>query len=157
MAPSMIRATTVLELQSKNTPLFATVRVNKAGQKEYVNPLCQRTPVVHVSNVSTGRRTDASDDGITCLELFFWSQGHGQSTDPDFTADVAVPSSWTEHMYLRAIDTTIKNLKGISILPASTLSPGYNSVNCVHFLFDMPNDNVEFIKMMSGLVPRHAE
>jgi hypothetical protein len=34
----MIRATAVLELQS-NTALYATVRVNKAGQEEYVNPL----------------------------------------------------------------------------------------------------------------------
>jgi hypothetical protein len=54
MAPSMTRATIVLELQS-NTPLLATVRINKAGQKEYLNPLCTRAPVIHVNDVSAGR------------------------------------------------------------------------------------------------------
>jgi hypothetical protein len=37
----------VLELES-NKPIFTTVRVNKVGQKEYVNPLCTRTPVMYV-------------------------------------------------------------------------------------------------------------
>jgi hypothetical protein len=51
---------------------------------------------MHVNNVSMGRWTDASDDGIACLKHYFWSQGHhDRSTDPDFTVDVAVPSSWT--------------------------------------------------------------
>jgi hypothetical protein len=49
MAPSMTtRTTIVLELQS-NTTLFATVRINKAGQKEYVNPLRTRDPVMYVN------------------------------------------------------------------------------------------------------------
>jgi hypothetical protein len=34
----------------------------------------------------------------------------------DFTVHIAVPSSWTEPMYRRGIDTTIKDTKGISIL-----------------------------------------
>jgi hypothetical protein len=120
MAPSMTRATIVLELQS-NTPLFATVRVNKAAQKEYVNPLCMRDAVMRVNNVSTGRWTAASDDGIACLELHFWRQRDERSTD------VAVPSSWTEPMYRRAMDTTIKDAKGISILPA---------IQCWNALYD---------------------
>jgi hypothetical protein len=40
MTPSMTPATAVVELQS-NTALYATFRLNKAGQKEYVNPLCK--------------------------------------------------------------------------------------------------------------------
>jgi hypothetical protein len=95
MAPSTTRTTTVLELQSK-TALYATVRLNKAGQKEYVNPLRKRAPVMHVTNISTGRWTDASDDGIACLELHFRRQHDEGSTDPDFTVDVVVPSLWTE-------------------------------------------------------------
>jgi hypothetical protein len=149
MAPSMTRATTVLQLQS-NTPLFATVRLNKEGQKEYVHPLRNRAPVMHVNYVSTGRWKDLSDDdGIACLELHFWrSHPEDRSTDPDFHVDVAVPSSWTEQMYLRAMDISIKNTKSISIVPASSLRPGCNTVNCVQFLFHMSHDNVHLKKMM---------
>ena len=98
----------------------------------------------------------ASDDGIACLELHFWHQRDGQSTcstdsSPDFTIDVAVPSWWTEQMYLRAMQVSIKNNKCISIVPASLLSPNYNTVNSVQFLFHMTNDNVALKEMMRGL------
>jgi hypothetical protein len=39
----------------------------------------------------------------------------------DFTVHIAVPSSWTEPMYRRGIDTTIKDTKGISILYSTSL------------------------------------
>jgi hypothetical protein len=155
----MTRATIVLELQS-NTPLFATVRVNKAGQKECINPLCMRDAVMRVNTVSTGRWTASSDDGIAILELHFWRQRDERSTStdsPDFTVDVALPSSWTDQMYIRAMEVSIKKTKSISIVPASLLCPGYNTVNCVQFLFHMTHDNVAFKKMMCGLPPRRLE
>jgi hypothetical protein len=53
--------------------------------------------------------------GIACLELHLWRQRDEQSTystdSPDFTIDVAVPSSWTEQMSLRAMEISIKNNK----------------------------------------------
>jgi hypothetical protein len=165
MVPSMTRETTVLELQSKR-PLFATVRLNKAtGQNEYVNPLIASAPLMNVTTVSTGRWTDndaISDDGIACLELHFWRpREERSSTDahPDFTVDVAVPLWWTEPMYLLAMDRSIQKTKAISIFPATTLRPGYNTVNFVHFLYDiMPNnDDVECNDMMSGLPRRRVE
>ena len=162
MTPSTTRrTTTVLELQS-NTPLFYTVRLNKTtGQKAYVNPLCNRAPVMYVNTVSTGEWKDGfHDDGITCLELHFWRPREEESTStdsPDFTVDVAVPSSWTDQMYLRAMDVSIKNIKGISILPANLLCPGYNTVNHVQCLLDIPHDDVALKEMMCGLIPRCVE
>ncbi len=64
---------------------------------------------MHANLVSTVRWIDASDDGIACLELHFLRQCDERSTDPDFTVDAVVPSSWTEQMYLRTMDTTIKD------------------------------------------------
>jgi hypothetical protein len=95
--------------------------------------------------------------GIACPELHFWRQRDERSIDPySTTVDVAVPSSWTEQMYLCAMNRTIKDTKDISILPTSALRPGYNSVNCMHFFYEMQNDNVAFNKMMCGL-PCHVE
>jgi hypothetical protein len=45
-----------------------------------------------------------------------------QSAQLDFTVHIAVPSSWTELMYRRGIDTTIKDTKGISILYSTSNS-----------------------------------
>jgi hypothetical protein len=114
---------------------------------------------MYVKKVSTGRWTAASDDEIACFELQFWRQRDEQSTLtdlPDFTVDVALPSSWTEQMYLRAVDMSIKNTESIIIVPATLLRPGYHAVHCVRCLFHMTNDNVRFNKMMCGL-PRNLE
>jgi hypothetical protein len=117
----MTRATIVLELQS-NTPSFATVRINKAGQKECINPLCMRAPVMHVNNISTERWPAASDHEIACLELHFWRQ-----RDDERSTDVTLPSSWTDLMYRHAMETTIKDTKGMNLLPA---------IQCWNALYD---------------------
>ncbi len=52
--------------------------------------------MTHVNNVSTGRWKNASDDGIAYLELIFRRRHDEVSTDPEFTVDAIVPSSWTE-------------------------------------------------------------
>jgi hypothetical protein len=96
----------------------------------------------HASSFNFG--VDRRDEQSTLTDL------------PDFTVDVALPSSRTEQMYLRAVDMSIKNIESISIVPATLLRPGHHTVNCVQCLFHMTNDNVWFNKMMRGL-PRNLE
>jgi hypothetical protein len=77
-------------------------RVDKAGREAYVNPLHKRAPVMHVNTVITGW-TAALDDA--CLELHFWRHRDERLTDRG------------RNKYRRAIETTIMDTKGISILP----------------------------------------
>jgi hypothetical protein len=158
----MTRATIVLDLES-NTPLFAIIR-DGPYQQGRAERICESSPYEGAGDACeyciNGETDGCLGRGIACLELHLWRQRDEQSTystdSPDFTIDVAVPSSWTEQMSLRAMDVSIKNNKCISIVPATLLSPEYNTVNCVQFLFHMSNDNVAFKEMMCGL-PRNLE
>jgi hypothetical protein len=103
MSPSIGRVTIVLYSQS-NTVIRGGPhsRVDKPGREAYVNPLHKRAPVMHVNTVITGW-TAALDDA--CLELHFWRHRDERLTDRG------------RNKYRRAIETTIMDTKGISILP----------------------------------------
>ena len=142
MKPRSTRSRAAIEL-TEEASLFAT----DSGSAAAIAPswLMRRQSRLRVKHIGTGRRRVILGTSLSLVPLEFVGCSPTGSIPSRIVVEVILPTEWTSNMYLNALYRSHDALGRpvISIYQALFNGTWYNTVNDLHFLFDMSCFEVE--------------